>query len=199
MKANENPAPGLPRTGTSMMMQLLAAGGVPVLTDDHRPADAGNTRGYFEHQAAKGLRNDSTWVAQARGQAVKLVAQLIPHLPPGERYRIIMLHRPLDEVVASQRKLLERLDKAGGRTSDEALRRTFARQVGQVRSLLLALRRRGVLDILDVHYHDALSDPAGVAERVAAFLGSDAFDAKAAAGVVEPALRHEGVDAEAAA
>ena len=188
---------GLPRTGTSMMMQMLAAGGVPVLADEHRPADASNVRGYFEHEAAKGLAKDGSWVTDAKGQAVKLVAQLIPHLPRDQRYRMIMMHRPLEEVAASQGKMLARLGKDGGRMTDEALRATFARQVAQVRGLLLHLRAQGVLDVLDVKYQDALDDPAGVAARIAAFVDGG-FDAEAAARAVEPTLRHEGAEVSAA-
>lgn len=192
---------GLPRTGTSMMMQMLAAGGVPVLADEHRPADASNERGYFEHQAAKGLAKDTAWVADAKGQAVKLVAQLIPRLPRNQRYRVIMMHRPLEEVIASQGKMLARLHKDGGRMTDEALQKTFASQVAQVRTLLMSLRKQGVLDILDVKYHDALGNPSGVAARMSAFLGplgspsaSDGFDADSAARAVQPNLRHEYVE-----
>ena len=78
---------GLPRSGTSMMMQMLAAGGVPAFADDHRPADESNQRGYLEHTLARRLAIESSWVTQARGQAVKVVAQLVPHLPRTEKYR----------------------------------------------------------------------------------------------------------------
>ena len=181
---------GLPRSGTSMMMQMLAAGGVPVFADDHRPADASNERGYLEHELARRLAVDGSWVPQARGKAVKLVAQLVPHLPRNQKYRVVMMHRPLDEIIASQKKMLSRLGKEGGRIADEALKATFARQVSQVRSMLVHLRKEGVLDVLDVKYHDVLEDPSKVAERIAAFLG-EGFDASRAAAAVDPSLRHE--------
>jgi hypothetical protein len=181
---------GLPRTGTSMMMQMLAAGGVDVFADEHRPADASNVRGCLEHELARRLAVDGSWVSQARGKAVKVVAQLVPHLPRNEKYRVVMMHRPLDEVVASQKKMLGRLGKEGGRITDEALKATFTRQVSQVRALLLHLRKEGILDILDVKYHDVLEDPAAVAERIAAFLGGG-FEAASATAAVDPSLRHE--------
>jgi len=121
---------------------------------------------------------------------VKVVAQLVPHLPRNEKYRVVMMHRPLEEVVASQKKMLDRLGKDGGRITDEALKATFARQVSQVRSLLVHLRKEGVLDILDVKYHDVLESPATIAARLATFLGSG-FDAARAAAAVDPSLRHE--------
>ena len=173
-----------------MMMQMLAAGGVPAFADDHRPADASNERGYLEHELARRLAVESSWVAQARGKAVKVVAQLVPHLPRNEKYRVVMMHRPLEEVVASQKKMLGRLGKDGGRITDEALKATFARQVSQVRSLLVHLRKEGVLDLLDVKYHDVLENPAAIASRLAAFLG-EGFDAQRAVAAVDSSLRHE--------
>ena len=181
---------GLPRSGTSMMMQMLAAGGVTAFADDHRPADESNQRGYLEHTLARRLAVESSWVAQARGKAVKVVAQLVPHLPRNEKYRVVMMHRPLEEVVASQKKMLGRLGKDGGRITDGALGETFARQVSQVRSLLVHLRKEGIVDVLDVKYHDVLESPATIATRLATFLGAG-FDATKAAAAVDPSLRHE--------
>jgi len=181
---------GLPRSGTSMMMQMLAAGGVEAFADDHRPADASNERGYLEHDLARRLAVDGSWVAQARGKAVKVVVQLVPHLPRNEKYRVVMMHRPLAEVVASQKKMLGRLGKDGGRITDEALKATFARQVSQVRSLLIQLRKEGIVDVLDVKYHDVLENPAALASRLAAFLGGG-FDAQRAVAAVDASLRHE--------
>ena len=181
---------GLPRSGTSMMMQMLAAGGVTAFADDHRPADESNQRGYLEHTLARRLAVESSWVTQARGQAVKVVAQLVPHLPRTEKYRVVMMHRPLGEIVASQKKMLGRLGKDGGRITDGALGETFARQVSQVRSLLVHLRKEGIVDVLDVKYHDVLESPATIAARLATFLGAG-FDATKAAAAVDPSLRHE--------
>ena len=129
-------------------------------------------------------------MTQARGQAVKVVAQLVPHLPRQEKYRVVMMHRPLGEIVASQKKMLSRLGKDGGRITDEALAETFVRQVSQVRSMLGHLRKEGIVDVLDVKYHDVLESPATIADRLATFLGAG-FDAAKAAGAVEPSLRHE--------
>ncbi len=129
-------------------------------------------------------------MAQARGKAVKVVAQLVPHLPRNEKYRVVMMHRPLDEIIASQKKMLGRLGKDGGRITDEALKATFARQVSQVRALLMQLRKEGIVDVLDVKYHDVLENPAATASRLAAFLGGG-FDATSATAAVDSSLRHE--------
>jgi hypothetical protein len=173
-----------------MMMQMLQAGGITPFADDHRPADESNPRGYLEHELARKLAADQTWVGQAKGQAVKIVAQLLPHLPRDHKYRIVMMHRPLAEIVASQKKLLQRLGKEGGQISDESLQKTFAQQVRQVRALLGHFRQKGLLDVLDIKYHDVLRDPQAVARQLAGFMGSQ-FDVGKAAWAVDPTLRHE--------
>ena len=181
---------GLPRSGTSMMMQMLQAGGIPVFIDDHRPADESNPRGYLEHERARKLATDQKWLGEAQGQAVKIVAQLLPHLPQNHKYRLVMMHRPLQEIISSQKKLLARLGKEGGQIADEALQKTYRQQVRQVRALLSHYQQKGVLDVIDVKYHDVLRDPQGVARELAAFLG-EGFDADKAAWAVDPTLRHE--------
>ncbi|MFM8289010.1 MAG: tetratricopeptide repeat protein, partial [Planctomycetaceae bacterium] len=181
---------GLPRSGTSMMMQMLQAGGITPFADDHRPADESNPKGYLEHELARKLAADQTWVGGAKGQAVKIVAQLLPHLPRDHKYRIVMMHRPLAEIVASQKKLLKRLGKEGGQISDESLQKTFAQQVRQVRALLGHFRQQGLLDVLDIKYHDVLRDPQSVARQLAGFMGTQ-FDVGKAAWAVDPSLRHE--------
>jgi hypothetical protein len=141
-------------------------------------------------ELARRLAVDGSWVADARGKVVKVVAQLVPHLPRNQKHRVVMMHRPLDEIIASQMKMLGRLGTEGGRITDEAVKATFARQVSQVRSLLVYLRKEGVLDVLDVKHLDVLDDPSKVAERLAAFLG-EWFDASRAAAAVDPSLRHK--------
>ncbi len=181
---------GLPRSGTSMMMQMLQAGGVPVYVDDHRPADESNPKGYLEHERARKLATDHTWLGEAQGKAVKIVAQLLPHLSKQYKYRLVMMHRPLPEIIASQKKLLARLGREGGQITDEALQKTYLQQVRQVRALLSHHQQKGILDVLDVKYHDVLRDPQGVARVLATFLGGD-FDPQKAAWAVDPTLRHE--------
>ena len=120
---------GLPRTGTSMMMQMLAAAGVPAYTDGERGADPDNPHGYYEHKAATRLHEDASWLPAAHGRAVKIVAPLLPYLSKNERYRLIFMHRPLEEVVASQRVMLQRMERDGGRLDDGALMRAYTGQL----------------------------------------------------------------------
>src|SRR5579863_8288172 len=92
---------GLPRSGTSLMMQMLAAGGMPVLSDGERQPDSDNPRGYFEWELIKLLPQQPGCIAEAEGKAVKIISQLLFALPPGREYRVIFMQRPLAEVFAS--------------------------------------------------------------------------------------------------
>ena len=115
---------GLPRSGTSLLMQMLESGGLGILTDNIRAADLDNPRGYFELEVVKTIKQDSSWLQQARGNAFKMVSLLLYDLPPGERYRIIFMDRDMDEVLLSQRKMLTRLHQEPGQDGD--IRRFFA-------------------------------------------------------------------------
>ena len=100
---------GLPRSGTSLMMNMLQAGGVPIVTDEQRTADDDNPKGYFELERVKQLsKGDVAWVSGAHGKAVKVISALLEHLPPTSSYKILFMRRRLPEVLASQRKMLER-------------------------------------------------------------------------------------------
>lgn len=103
---------GLPRSGTSMMMQMLEAGGLPIFTDQERVADESNPKGYYEHEAVKSLARNKKWLSQSEGKVVKVIANLLPHLPPSHRYKIIFMERDLHEILSSQRKMLQRLGKS---------------------------------------------------------------------------------------
>jgi hypothetical protein len=175
---------GLPRSGTSMMMQMLAAGGIAPFTDDRREADADNPRGYLEHEKATQLHLDSSWLAEARGKAVKIVAHLLPYLAEGEEYRVVFMHRALAEVTASQSAMLERLGRRGGGLAEQEMARVFAGQLVRVQEWL---KRAPHVKVMAMPYAQVLEDPAGAAARLAAFLGEPFDRAKAAASVV-PAL-----------
>jgi LPS sulfotransferase NodH len=175
---------GLPRSGTSLLMQMLAAGGLPPLTDASRPADAGNPRGYFEYAPVAALARDSSWLAQADGRSVKVVVPLLEHLPPGFTYRVLLVLRDLDEVLASQAKLLSVRGHTG--RSPELLRPVFLRYLEQARSWS---DRRGV-PRHEVVYADVLADPDGQTLAVVRFLELD-LARSAMAAAVEPDLYRE--------
>ena len=174
---------GLPRSGTSMLMQMLDAAGYPCLTDGVRRADADNPRGYFEYEKVKRLRRDCSWLPEAKGKAVKIIVQLIPFLPSQFSYQVIFMERDISEVLASQRKMLQRQGKGGGNLSDVQLHQIFERQVFEVKQMLV---QRDV-PMLDVAYSNVLQYPMKIAEQIQEFLRED-LDVCAMAAVIDPNL-----------
>src|SRR5579884_4086277 len=172
---------GLPRSGTSLMMQMLDRGGVPVVTDHVSTADTDNPKGYYEFEQVKALKRDASWLPGLRGKAVKMVSQLLYDLPPGETYRILFMERDLDEVLASQEKMLTRL----GRTPAprERIRPAFVQHLERLHEWL---SRQPNMSLLRVRYNDLMERPRQEAERVRDFLGG--ADVEAMAATVDPAL-----------
>jgi hypothetical protein len=175
---------GLPRSGTSLMMQMLAAGGMPLLTDGVRAPDADNPRGYLEFEAVKRTRLDGSWVAQARGKAVKMVYVLLRDLPPGYEYRVIMMRRDLQEVVRSQRAMLDCSGLAGAGVSDERMAAIFAEEMKSIRDWL---SRQSGFAVFEVDYGDCLLAAPAVATSVNQFLGG-ALDEQRMAETVDASL-----------
>ena len=175
---------GLPRSGTSMMMRMLEAGGLPVLTDQIRAADEDNPKGYYEFERVKQIEHDQEWLPDAQGKAVKMIAALLKHLPPDYEYKIVFMQRDMQEVLASQRQMLIRRGEPTDRVPDERMAELFAKHVAQVRAWLAAQPH---MDVLYVHYGDVLANPLDQARRVNHFLGGG-LDEEAMAGVVDPGL-----------
>src|SRR4051794_17408259 len=164
------------------MMQMLQAGGLPVLSDDLRPADENNPRGYFEYEPVKRLRADRSWLPQARGHAVKIIHLLLRELPldGSFAYRVIFMQRPIEEVLASQHAMLHR---QGRSSADPAiLKRAFEHQLAEVDALLAA---HPETQVLRMPYHRVVSDAKAVAEELRSFLGLD-LDVAAMASAVDP-------------
>jgi hypothetical protein len=158
---------GLPRSGTSLLMQMLKAGGLPVLTDGLRVADEDNPRGYFEWEPAKRLPREPELIRMAEGKAVKIVSSLLWALPPGYEYRLLYMERPLAEVAASQVAMIRRHGGAAP-LEGEALVRALAAHQQQVLALV---RQIPGVALCTVRYHDVLADPFQQARRIANFLG----------------------------
>jgi hypothetical protein len=123
---------GLPRSGTSMMMRMLSAGGLSLVSDGLRVADTDNPHGYFELEAVKGLRNDSGWLEKERGKVVKVVSQLLFDLPPQHQYRIVFMRRHIDEILASQREMLLRSGASPSADEDREVRVLSIRHLNEV-------------------------------------------------------------------
>lgn len=178
---------GLPRSGTSMMMQMLSAGGHPILSDGARPADLDNPLGYFEFEAATRLRRDLSWLADAVGKAVKIVAPLLPLLPVTHHYRIVFIERDITEVVRSQRAMIERSGQQGAKMDDDRLAQVLSRQLLQIKELL---RMRPQFRTLYIGHREVMSDPISVSGRIASFLGKP-LDAQAMAAAVRPEFHRQ--------
>ena len=123
---------GLPRSGTSLMMQMLHCGGVPALTDNVRERDEDNPRGYYELEAVKRTRNDASWLDDAAGRVVKLVHLLLYDLPPPRSYRVVFMKRDLNEVVRSQGVMLDRRGSEGAKLTAQQLITAYEGQLAKV-------------------------------------------------------------------
>lgn len=150
------------------MMQMLAAGGLPVLTDDARAADADNPRGYYEFEPVKKTRQDRTWLGRAAGKAVKMVHLLVYDLPLDRSYRLLLMRRDLSEVVRSQNVMLRRLGRSGADLTSTQLIEAYRRQLGQ---LTTWLDERTEFIYMSVDFNDLLQEPDPIIRRVNRFLG----------------------------
>ena len=177
---------GLPRSGTSMLMQMLAAGGLPILADESRAADEDNPRGYFEFDAVKNLHKDAACLREARGKAVKIVAPLVGAVPAGLPCRVIFIERDLGEVLDSQERMLARRSRAPAAPPERRrlLMEEYARTVARIMAMLA---RRPRTRLLAIAHREAVSDPAGAAAKINAFLGGG-LDVKKMAAAVDPVL-----------
>jgi len=161
---------GLPRSGTSMMMQMIRDGGVDVFTDQERKADESNPKGYLEHEAVKRLARDGKWVKNARNKAVKIIARLMFHLPDSNNYKVIFMLRHIDEVINSQQQMLIRNNKEGAKNYPTKLVESYKKTL--IKARFWAKTKHNV-DILYVEYCDVIEDPRKEAYRVQEFLGGD--------------------------
>jgi hypothetical protein len=178
---------GLPRSGTSMMMSMLEAGGIPALTDGQRHADENNPRGYYEFERVKKLpEGDSDWLREATGKAVKVISALLEHLPAGYPYRVVFMQRELEEVLSSQRRMLSRTGKQDD-LQDTELRALYDKHLEQVKQML---RRRAEVQVLYLSYNDLMLDPDPGIQRLDKFLGG-ALEQDAMRAVVDQALYRE--------
>ena len=179
---------GLPRSGTSMMMKMLEAGGLPPLTDNLRIADEDNPKGYYEFERVKQLpKGDVAWLPDAQGKVVKVIAALLPYLPGGYHYRVVFIQRAMPEVLASQRQMLIRRGEDPNKIPDDMLAKLFEKHLKQVNDWV---SQQPNVERLDVNYNEMLKNPQPFIEQIDAFLGHQLDKAKMAA-VVDPSLHRQ--------
>ena len=159
---------GLPRSGTSLMMQMLVAGGMSPLSDGERKADTDNPRGYLEWERIKQLPKDPGCIAEAEGKVVKVISQLLPSLPNGHEYRVIFMQRPLPEIMKSQDEMLKRRGNFDAAVDHSPIEEAFQRHLIEVTQWLASQPN---IRVCRIHYHRILREAKTVAEEVTKFLG----------------------------
>jgi len=176
---------GLPRSGTSMMMRMLEAGGILPLTDELREADKDNPKGYYEFERVKKLdEGDTDWVEEAQGKSVKVISALLKHLPPGYTYKVIFMRRKIEEILASQRQMLIRRGESTDSVSDEELTELFRKHLAQIQAWIDGQPN---VEVIYVSYNDVVENPLEQSQRINHFLG-DTLDVEKMLGVVDQAL-----------
>ena len=176
---------GLPRSGTSMLMNMLAAGGAEVLTDALREADADNPRGYFEHERVKNLEHetDKSWLRAARGKAIKVISYLLRELPEENYYFVIFARRDLSEIVTSQNIMLERRGEANPLSDDDTIQQ-YRKHLVDIRVLA---RMKPNISLMELHYTQTLNNPEEAAGKISRFIGRT-LDIDSMVAVVDPEL-----------
>lgn len=181
---------GLPRSGTSMMMKMLEAGGIEALVDGIRKADEDNPKGYYEFEVVKNLDKegkDNSWVQDAQGKVVKIISQLLKDLPPNYTYKIIFIRRNMSEILASQKQMLVRRGEPTDAISDEEMSKLFGMHLVQIESWL---KNQPNFDVLYVHYNEILKSPQEHIIRINTFFGGE-LDVDGMSGVIDNSLHRQ--------
>lgn len=175
---------GLPRSGTSLMMQMLQAGGLSLLTDGVRQPDESNPQGYFELERVKMGKADLGWLESAPGRVVKVIHLLLTQLPVDRDYRVVLMVRHLDEVIASQRAMLQQQGRTFNALNDAAMAGIFGKQLVVVRQWLAAHPN---FRVLEINHSEVITHPLVAAEKINDFLGGNLRTGEMAASV-QPSL-----------
>jgi len=175
---------GLPRSGTSMMMQMLEAGGMTVMTDNLRRADDDNPLGYYEIEKVKKIKEDPSWLDNCGGKAFKMVSALLYYLPKDKNYKVIFMKREMEEMLASQKKMLSRLGRVGTDVSDDKISEIFQNHLQEVEYWM---KKQDNIDYIQVSYNDVINNPIKNVELVCRFLGGR-LDKENMSQVVEKSL-----------
>ena len=175
---------GLPRSGTSMMMQMLEAGGIEPFVDNIRRADEDNPRGYFELEKVKRLKTDNSWLGDAEEKVVKVISQLLFDLPLDKRYKVVFMRRHMPEILASQRAMIERRGTKGASVSSEALGNIYTKHLTQITKWL---SENDAFEVLYVDYREIIDEVTIQVDRICNFFDYD-LDKQAMITVVDPDL-----------
>jgi hypothetical protein len=177
---------GLPRSGTSMMMKMLNAGGIEPVTDNIRTADEDNPKGYYELEKVKQLDKDNSWVGDCQGKVIKVISMLLKPLPSDQHYRIIFMRRKMQEILDSQKQMLVRRNQPNP-VPDEKMAEMFNKHLKDVEAFI---EKQPNMECLYISYNDVLENPAANVERINEFLGG-ALQTSAMLEVVDAALHRQ--------
>ncbi len=175
---------GLPRSGTSMMMQMLEAGGMQVVVDNIRKADEDNPRGYYELEIVKKIENDVSWLDACKGRAFKMVSKLLYHLPEDYNYKVIFMKREIAEILTSQAVMLDRRGRRGAEISCEQMGLILEKHLQEVEDYL---GKQSSIDSIYIRYNDVINEPLANSKIISEFLNGW-FDVGEMVQVVDKAL-----------
>ncbi|OIQ30100.1 MAG: hypothetical protein BM564_03850 [Bacteroidetes bacterium MedPE-SWsnd-G2] len=157
---------GLPRSGTSLMMQMMNNGGLEVLTDNQRKSDDSNPKGYFEYEPVMSIHKDNSWVELAKNKSVKVVAPLLKHLPSEYRYKVIFMNRDITEVIKSQQKMI-------GRDTETLPVKLFDAFQKQLQVVDTWKEKEPGVEMMYVNYKDVLENPNDLVNQISDFISVD--------------------------
>ncbi len=166
---------GLPRSGTSMMMKMLEAGGIKPFVDNIRVPDEDNPKGYYELERVKQLAKDSSWMHEAKGSVVKVISMLLYDLPSMYKYKVIFMQRNMDEILASQATMLERRGKKNNDIPDEELAKKFDLHLKDVKAWM---KGQPNIEVIYMNYNELLEDPRESVNQINFFMNQLLDDAK---------------------
>jgi protein-L-isoaspartate O-methyltransferase len=175
---------GLPRSGTSMMMAMLEAGGMQLLVDNIRTADEDNPKGYYEFERVKRIQHDQSWLEDARGKVVKIIPELLRQMPQDHTCKVIFMRRKMEEILASQRRMLIRRGEPADKVSDERMTELYRKHLRQAEDWI---DEQPNIEVIYVSYNEILENPVEHARRINQFLGNT-LNVENMVGVVDPTL-----------
>jgi hypothetical protein len=178
MKSEITIVSGLPRSGTSLMMKMLDKGGMEIITDHIRKADIDNPEGYYEFERVKKIKKDVSWLKDTRGKVFKMISMLLLDLPPSETYKIIFMERKMEEILASQKKMLKRKDltqRVDQDPDDETIKRLFIKHLHKINAWL---RNQKNIEVLPIHYNTLIVSPEPEIDKIISFLNKTSISVR---------------------
>ena len=171
------------------MMQMLAAGGMPILSDTARQADTNNPNGYFELEVVKNLETEKTWLTEAQGKAVKIISHLLKFLPDDYTYKIVFMKRELSDVIKSQNRMLLQLGKEVGSIESKTLKRIYKHHLDEIKNWLLLQQN---MQAIEVVYEKLLAEPETTIQKIGTHLEIELSN-EAVVQVIDQNLNHSSI------